>query len=179
MRKTTAKVEHRDYVPYGWIAITFCNVEFYGFRAEEMKGKWSDIEMERYKKYAPLYDHNETRIQNLRNQIKAIDKQKETLINSKPSKPFYRFWYNKSEKARISEIDKLLDELSKQADKLTTRANKLEEENEMLGKKRFFEVYECLTKIETLLQKNGFVLTHTSSRGEECIVKTEVWTLEE
>lgn len=179
MQKTTAKVEHRDYVPRGWIAIEFCNVYFYGFRAEEMKRKWRDIEHKRYVQYDPLYEENEAKIQNMRNQINAINAQKESLINSKPSKPFYRFWYNKSEKARISEIDKLLDELSKQADKLTVEADKLEKENEEIGAKRFFEVYECHRLIENLLNENGFVLTHTSSDGEECVTKTEVWTLEE
>lgn len=179
MQKTTAKVEHRDYVPSGWIAIEFCDVHFYGFRAEEMKRKWCDITNKRYDEYAPLYEENEAKIQNMRNQIKVINTQKESLISSKPSKPFYRFWYNKSEKARISEINKLLDELLKQADNLTVEADKLEKENKEIGDKRFFEVYECHTKIETLLQQNGFVLTHTSSEGKECVTRTEVWTLEE
>lgn len=179
MQKTTAKVEHRDYVPSGWIAIEFCNVHFYGFREKEMQKKWRDIEHKRYVEYAPLYEENEAKIQNMRNQINAIHTQKESLINSKPSKPFYRFWYNKSEKARISEIDKILDELSRQADELTVEADKLEKENKEIENKRFFEVYECHAKIETLLKQNGFVLTHTSSEGEECVTRTEVWTLEE
>ena len=42
MQKTTAKIEHRDYVPSGWIAIKFCNVHFYGFREKEMQKKCSD-----------------------------------------------------------------------------------------------------------------------------------------
>lgn len=179
MQKTTAKVEHRDYVPSGWIAIEFCNVHFYGFRAKEMERKWRDIEDKRYVQYAPIYEKNKAKIHNMRNQINAINAQKESLINSKPSKPFYRFWYNKAEKTKISEIDKILDELSKQADELIIEANKLEKKNEEIGEKRFFEVYECRTKIETLLQQNGFVLTHTSSEGKECVTRTEVWTLEE
>jgi len=179
MQKTTAKVEYRDYVPFGWIATKFCNVHFYGFRAEEMEKKWHDIRYENYYKYHPLYEQNETKIQNLRNQIKVIHAEKESLINSKPSKPFYRIWYNKAEKTRISEINKSLDELSKQANELTFETDKLEKENKKLGDKRFFEVYELLRRIENFLNQNEFVLTHTSSEGGECATKTDVWTLEE
>lgn len=179
MKKTTAKIEHRDHIPYGWIAIKFCHVNFYGFREKEMTKKWEDIKNERYYKYAPLYEQNETKIQNLRNQIAEIYAEIESLMDSKPSKPFYRFWYNKAEKEKISDINKLSDELSKQANEMTFEANKLEKENKEIGDKRFFEVYECHRIIENLLNENGFVLTHTSSEGEKCVTKTEVWTLEE
>jgi len=179
MQKTTAKIEHRDYVPSGWIAIKFCNVHFYGFREKEMQKKWRDIEHKRYAEYAPLYEENEAKIQNLNDQLTEIHTRIDSLENSRPCKPFYRFWYNKDEKTRIAAIDKLLDELSKQADELKTEADKLENENKEIGDKRFFEVYECHRLIENLLNENGFVLTHTSSEGEECVTKTEVWTLEE
>ena len=162
MLKTTAKVEHRDRVPYGWIAIEFCDVDFYGFRAEEMKKKWRDIEHKRYVEYNTLYEENKAKIQAMENSADAI---REVV---KESKPFYRFWYNKDEKEMLSKADELLDQ-----------ADELKKENKKVKKKRFFETYECLRKIEELLQENGFVLTHTASRGEECIVKTEVWTLEE
>lgn len=42
--KTTAIVKHRDRVPYGWIAIKFCSVEFLGPLARELDNKWHDIE---------------------------------------------------------------------------------------------------------------------------------------
>lgn len=169
MKKTTAKVEHRDYVPWGWVTINFCNVDFYGFRAEEMERKWNDIKRKQYDEYAPLYEQNETQIQNLRNQIDAINAQEKSLIDSIP---FYRFWYTKTEKEKISEFNKLLDELSKQADDL-------EKENEEIGDKRFFGAYECYRKIEDLLQQHGFVLTSTSFKGNKCVTEIEVWTLEE
>lgn len=169
MQKTTAKVKHRDYVPHGWIAIEFCDVDFYGFRAKEMERKWDDIKRKQYYEYAPLYDKNKTQIQNLRNQIDAINAQGKSLIDSIP---FYRFWYTEAEKEKISEFNKLLDELSKQADDL-------EKENKEIGDKRFFGVYECHRRIEDLLQQHGFVLTSTSSKGNECVTEIEVWTLEE
>ena len=65
------------------------------------------------------------------------------------------------------------------AQKLSIQAYELEEENKKVKEKRFFDTYECRRKIEDLLQQNGFVLTHTSSEGERCVTRTEIWTLEE
>lgn len=162
MLKTTAKVKHRDWVPYGWIAIEFCDVDFYGFRAGEMDKKWHDITRKRYDTYDSLYKENETKIQDLHNNTKDIRKQ------VKESKPFYRFCYNEVEK-----------EMLFKADNLSKKAYELEKENEQIKGKRFFNVYECHRKIEELLQQNGFVLTHASSTGEECVMETEIWILEE
>ena len=162
MQKTTAKVEHRDYVPWSWIAIEFCDVDFYGFRAREMEIKWREIKNQRYDKYNSIYEENEKIIRNLQNKAKEILKKVEE------SKPFYRFWYNKKEKQMLSE-----------ANNLSSQAYKIKEKNEEVEKKRFFGTYECHRKIEELLTQNGFVLTSTSSSGNECVTKTEVWTLVE
>lgn len=162
MQKTTAKVEHRDYVPWGWVAITFCHVSFYGFRAEEMKRKWETIEGMRYQEFNSLFKQNEIKIQDLRKTAEAFRNQ------AKSSKSFYRFWYNKTEK-----------DLLAAADKLSRQADELEEKNEEVKNKRWFDSYECRRKIEALLEQNGFVLTHTASEGEECVTKIEIWTREE
>ena len=162
MQKTTAKVTHRDHVPLWWIVVEFCHVNFYGFRADEMKRKWDAIENKRYQEYDSIYKENEIKIQSLRTKADTIYKR------LKESKPFYRFWYNKAEKEMLAE-----------AQELSNQAYELEEENEKVEKKKFFDSFDCRMKIEALLQQNGFVLTHTSSEGEECVTKTEVWTLEE
>ena len=162
MKKTTAKVEHRDYVPRGWIAIEFCDVDFYGFRAEEMERKWLEIRSRRYDEYNDVFEYNEAKIKSLRSSATTLREQ------AKKSKPFYRFWYNASEKNLLST-----------ADNLSRQANELEQKNEEIGNNRFFGVYERHRKIEELLQQNGFVLIMTSSKGEECIVETEIWSLEE
>lgn len=187
MQKTTAEVIHRDYLPLSdeWAIVGFSDVDFYGSRAEELKKKWYNIKREQYRKYDPLYQKNESQIKKLRNQIEAIHARQEILIYSKPSKPFYRFWYTKTEKTKIDEIDKLLYELIKQEQKLITQVDKLEEENKETGNKRFFSRNECREKIENFLRQYGFVLTHTSSESVEGIEdvgrdrKREVWTLEE
>lgn len=162
MPKTTAKVRHRDYIPFGWIAVKFCNVDFYGFRAKEMTEKWSDITNKRFIAYYSLYEENETKIKNMRDKARGLNEQ------VKSSKPFYRFWYNKAEKEMLSE-----------AKELSIQANQLEEKNEKIRHQCFFDVYECHRKIENLLQQNGFVLTSIASEGDRCITEIEIWTLDE
>ena len=179
MKKTTAKVEYLDHATQGFFGASNCYVHFSGFRADEMTHKWFHIKHTRFFEFYPLYKQNKNQIQNLRNQIDAINAQEKSLIDSKPSKPFYRFWYNKAEKERLSEINKLFDELSKQADELTIQANKLEKENEEIKDKSHLGLCECRRKIKYLLKQHGFVLTSTSSKGNECVTEIEVWTLEE
>ena len=162
MSKTTAKVEHRDYIPCGWIGIKFCHVNFYGSRAEEMSKKWQKITSERYEKYDSLCKENEMKIEAWRTLASSI------RDNVKNSKPFYRFWYNKSEKDMLATAAKHL-----------SQANELEEENEKVKSNRFFEPFECHMKIEELLRENGFILTNASSSGEGSFTEIEVWTLEE
>lgn len=88
--------------------------------------------------------------------------------NIKKSKPFYRFWYTKHEKALFVKARKLLDE-----------AYSLEQENLKLEKDKFFDAYTAHKKIKRLLIENSFVLTNSSSSGGECSTKTDIWTLEE
>lgn len=162
MLKTTAKVEHRDFVPFGWLAFEFCNVNFYGYRAKEMEKAWEDIRHQRYLKYDSLFKENEIKIQDLRSRVNAI------RSKVMESKPFYRLWYNKAEKQKLCVAKKLSD-----------KADELEEKNKKVSQNRFYSVYESHRKIEKLLQDNGFVLTSTSSSGDECVRKVEIWTLEE
>lgn len=161
LKTTTAKIEYRDYVPWGVITTEFCHVEFYGFRADEMKRKWDAIENKRYKEYDSLYKQNEIKIKDWFNEASII------RCKVRKFKPFYRFWYTKNEKELLARANKLLSQVAE-----------LEKENKKIKKKRFFGIYECRRKIEALLQQNGFVLTHTFS-SEEYITKTDVWTCEE
>lgn len=162
MKKTVAKIRHRDFVPEGWFAIEFCEVNFYGFRAKEMDKKWRDIIVERFEKYNPLFEENKIKIKEMRD--KAEDLQEQVS----KSQQFFRFWYTPAEKEKI-----------KEAHEITIQANKLEKENEDLAQLRFFGQYEEIRRIEELLEENGFILTSTSSEGGECVVETDIWTLEE
>lgn len=44
---TIAKMEYRNYVPYGWIAIEYCNLEFIGYNANELTDKWCEIKYDK------------------------------------------------------------------------------------------------------------------------------------
>ena len=162
MQKTIAKVEHRDSIPLKSIALKFCDVNFYGFRAREMEEKYFAIKKKHYDENDYLFNHNELQIKEWRNAATDIRNQ------VRKSKPFYRFCYNKTEKDMLATADKLSDQ-----------ADQLEKENKELKSKRSFVGYECYRKIEELLNHNGFVLTQTSAIGKECVIETVVWTLEE
>lgn len=205
MRKTTATVTHRDSVPYGCLAYEFCDVEFSGYRSSEMIQKWRDITHKRFNEYNSIYEENKINIQNLHNQLNTIQTQIKTLINSKPTRPFYRFWYNKDEKEKVLEINKSLNELSKQKKELLSQIHKLEKQNEVVKAQRYFDFYECYEEITFFLRQNGFVLTDVSYNRnryvpdtdifscdkrclhestcwideKECCTEIEVWTLEE
>ncbi|MDD6023618.1 MAG: hypothetical protein PUC06_05165, partial [Oscillospiraceae bacterium] len=69
---TTAKITYRDYVPYGWIALKFCRVEFYGYRAKELERKWDGIKNVRYTNYNALVKKNKSTIANLKDEAAAI-----------------------------------------------------------------------------------------------------------
>ena len=156
MGKTSAKVEHRDYVPWGWIAIPFCRVSFFGVDAEKLDKQWNEITSKRYQEYNFIYELN----------IKKIEKMKSDIKNIEDSihRPWYRFWDTPEEKTKKREIEKIQQEIQK-----------LELKNIDIGKKRWFDSYEYRRRLEDFLQKNGFYLNDTSSSGDECKTHTEVW----
>ena len=156
MGKTSAKVEHRDYIPWGWIAIPFCRVSFSGEKATEMEKKWSDITHARYVEYNSIYEENLVRIKNLTSRIEEI----ENSIH----KPWYRFWETAEEKSKQKQIATIRHDIEA-----------IELNNVEVGKKRWFNSYEYRSRLENLLQKNGFYLHDTSSSGEECTTHTEIW----
>lgn len=159
MQKTTAKVTHSDYMDVEWLAIEFFYVDFYGFKAKEMNKQWWKITEKQDDKYDLIYKQNKRKIKDLRNTANRI------LQSVKDSKPFYRFWYNKTER-----------DLLEKADNLFYQADELQEKNNKIRDKEVFGSYEIYKEIENFLKQNGFVQTHKVYKGKECV---EVWTLEE
>lgn len=167
MKVTTAKVEHRDYVPIGWVAIEFCDVEFYGYRASEMSKKWDNIETklrnEQEEERVRTISQNEARIRNLR---QVAEERRKEIRNGRH---VLRLWYNEEEKKLLQHVWDMEDE-----------ADRLENENdELRNKKHSIDTYTLRRNIEKFLQDRGFALTQVSSRGDECVTKIEVWTLRE
>lgn len=154
--QATARVEHRDYVSYNWVAVKFCRVEFHGKLAGEMKKKWRKAENE-------LINQSKNRYQMKLNKVLDLRREADEILKEvKSGKPFYRFWYNEAERKRVAK-----------ARKLHERAEKIE-----ASAKEYPTAYETYRCVEKFLQQEGFVLMHTESRGKECITKTELWKLE-
>ncbi len=59
---TTARVKYRTFVPFGWIAVEFCNVDFFGDDAELLNGMWKEIEYEKYNTVKFSVDRIQTKI---------------------------------------------------------------------------------------------------------------------
>ncbi len=153
---TTAIVKHRDRVPYGWIAIKFCSVEFLGPLARELDNKWHDIEFKKYRQNKVKIEECQKQKQICENKIKDFQKQ----IN----RPWYRFWYNAEEKEKLAKI-KILENDIMNCD---AEIAELEEDN-------FYDASEKLSMAKKFLTEHGFVLNSTSAAGDECITHTDIW----
>lgn len=158
---TTARVKHRDYVPYGWIAIEFCEVEFFGKRARELEEEWNKIKSERYNKYDRVVKALEFKKNKAQKEINELSD------SIKKSKPWYRPWYNKTEKEILAKINKLIKDIDGFNDGIKNN-----------GDMRFFAQSEEKRNIENLLERSGFVLTDTTAAGDECVTYTDIWTSE-
>jgi len=161
MANTTATVSHRDYVYYGEPAFTFCYVEFEGFRADEMKAKLEEIETKLYD--TSFLDKKLATVKDLRDKANTLRNQ----ANS--SKPFYRFWYNKTEKDLLSA-----------ADELSEQAYRLEKQSEELRLRKLSKPGR-IAIIESLLNENGFVKKQTITNYDTSDVPYEknIWTKED
>ena len=155
--KNTATVKHRDYVPYGWIALEFCSVDFAGPRANELGEAWRKIE------YSKLHDA-EAKIKELEGHIETFELDKKILKTNAPKKPWYRFWKTKEDK----KLDKKIDECD-------SRIHQLQLQIEKLDKEKFFDSYTLRRKVEKFLEEHGFYLHNTSSSGDECVTHTDIY----
>lgn len=157
--KTTAKVKHRDYVPWGWIAIEFCDVKFFGERAKELEEKWREIEFSKYRMQRPIVDECELKKSVLQEEIEELRKK------LKVSKKWYRPWYTKEEKQFISSINKKTNDIVT-----------LDGEIAVAKDNMFYDASVLRRKAEKFLERNGFVLTSSTAAGNECVTYTDIWS---
>jgi chromosome segregation ATPase len=153
----TAKVQYRDYVPYGYIAIEFCDVEFYGDDSNKLKEGWEKIKKDRYHKY-------DTAVNRLQYRLDSLTATRKDLEKIKNAKPWFRFWYNKEEKEAIAKIEDIFNDIVK-----------IEEQIEEYENLRHMTAQETKRVLEEFLKDNGFVLTNTDSSGIECVTHTDIW----
>ncbi len=149
---TTAIYKHRDYVPFGWLAITFARLEFMGKDADKYNNEWKKIER---KIKEPIFAI-----------LKKINVNKERIEESYKileRKPWYRFWDNKEEAVSRRKIDNL------SAENIA-----LQEEYDKLNKDIDFAL-RC--GIERFLRENHFAMVRRDTRGDECCTYTDIYEL--
>lgn len=132
-----------------------CYVYFNGARSQEMKKEWAYIMYHMALGYHDFVGFKKSDIECLREAAEY------NLEEVKKSKPFYRFWYTKAEKEKISYASSFLE-----------KAHELEKEIE----KRFSEFCDPYEKLINFLQANKFVLSSSIKLKDEEI---EYWLLKE
>ena len=155
---TTAKVEYRIYIPYGWIAVEFCNVEFFGYNKNLLKNEWHDIEYKKCKDKKPIINKLKVRRDDL--------KKHENLIvdEIKSIQKWWKLWKSKDEKSLWNQlfiIRKKMDDID----------NKIKMHEESM----FYSALVLKRKAEHFLESKGFIFETTSSAGNECVTHTDVW----
>ena len=157
---TTAKVKYRDHVPYGWIAVEFCDIYFYGENADEFKDRWYAIKYEKYHK-------QKFKIDNLCVSKEECETKKTDMVKDlKQSKDWRRFWDNKYERSLKYKIKELNQKIAK-----------INSEIQSTQSDMYYSVFTLIYKAEHFLDDNKFVLKSSSSSGSECIVHTDIWEL--
>lgn len=158
---TTARVIYRNYVPYGWIALEFCDVDFSGSNSESLDSMWRKIKYKRY-------DEAKIKIKRLQDDIVKY-KEKVNMIDQEllRTKKWWRFWHTSSEKVLLKQREVLIENIRGAI-----------KNQDSLDENKFYGASELVYKAKKFLKENGFVLSHTSSSGTECITHTDLWTKE-
>lgn len=155
---TTARIKYRDYIPWGWIAIEFCEVEFIGDDAKRFKEEWHNIEYARYDENQPKIDELKLKLEPLKERASKLN---DHLYKNRPK---WKFWYTKEEK----EIKACLAEIESQMMKIQSSIKAIENTN-------FLSSRELRSRAENYLSKNGFSLKSSNGAGSECITYTDIW----
>ena len=155
---TTCRVEHRDYVPYGWIAVEFCDVEFFGLMKDEYEKQWREVKYNKCHIYDAKIEELNEGLKNLTNQIHDLE------VELKECRCWWKFWNTKEEVAIKNEWYKL-----------NTKKPQIEAAIEKYENDRFYDLSELMIKIEKLLNDNGFILKNSSSTGGGCSMTTDIW----
>jgi hypothetical protein len=155
---STAKVSYRDHVPYGWFAIKYCTVEFFGKDAQKLHDEWHDIEYAKFRKNKPIIEEFESKAKIYR---EAIRKSEEALTSNKK---WWRFWKTKEDKKILADISKNKAALCEAKDII-----KKHEDN------RYYSAAELHIKAKSFLREKGFLLYDCNSSGDECVDHTEMW----
>lgn len=149
---TTAIYEHRDFVPFDYIAITFARLEFTGKDADKYNDEWKKIER---KIKEPMF----TILQKIKDNKQTIKENYKILKR----KPWYRFWDNEEEVVCKRKIEALRAEnitLTKESNKLNRNIK-----------------FNLRCAIKRFLGENHFAMVRRDTRGDECCTYTDIYEL--
>lgn len=155
---TTAEVKYRLHRPFGWIALTYCDIEFIGEDSYSLSNIWRNIKNGKRDSMDELIKASENKISEMH---LDIDK---TNAEYKSLKRWYRPWKTKEQKVMVAKVKSLLNSID--------RENRLIEEYK---ENRFYSPYELVDKAHYMLNKNGFRLISHTRNGEECVDDIEIW----
>lgn len=159
---TTAKVEYRDFVPYGYIAIEFCDISFYGDKYYELDNEWQTIKYKKlHEREKQIEDLNKNKVE-LNNNIKELqDKRNNTKC---------KFLFFKTQKEK--DLDDQIWKLSRNIYSIDLKIDKLNHD-------KFYSAIDLEAKAEIFLEDHGFILDSSTSHGDRCATTTDIWKLNE
>lgn len=158
---TTAEMKYRACVPYGWVAIKFCDIRFYNDPNNEYSLKWGDIEFDK------AYKHKKF-IKELEEEINKLEDKKNSLYQEyKSYKKWYRPWLVEEQK-----------EIKKHINVINLDIQHFNEDIQMLEKDKYYEVRQLIRKGHDFLEQNGFRLKSHTINGEQCTTDIEIWEKE-
>lgn len=178
---TTCRVKHRDYVPYGYIAIEFCDVKFMGKNSKKYEREWYAIEFKKLRQ-------REKEIEDINEEVKAITKEIEISLDSKNNiekeikkmrkkLSFFARLFN-SDTEEIKDKKNVLKLLIYSIDCKINKYNELIVLKNNLDQDKFYSQSEIMVKIERYLIDNGFRIINSSQSGGECKTQTDIWQKE-
>lgn len=178
---TTCRVEHRDYVPYGYIAIEFCNVKFMGKDKRKYEKEWNNIEFKKL-------NQREEEIKEINEKLKTINEEIKTLLDlennieeeikemRKKLSIFARLF--KGDTEEIKDKKNVLKLLIYAIDCKINKYNELIALKNNLDEDKFYSQSELMCKIERYLEDNGFRIINSNQSGGECKTQTDIWQKE-
>lgn len=154
--KTTAILKYRCYIPYGWIAVPFCRLEFTGSETVKFDSKWDKIRTK-------LRKQNELTESEIAKSIAEKRTELEDIQNDLTQfKRWWRFWRTPEEK-QLYDTER---SIAKQIKSL-----KEKRERYKTGPSADTLLYEA----KKLLRENDFTCISVTTDGSECTTYTEVW----
>lgn len=152
-KKTVACIDSRFYVPSGWIAITFCDIDFSGYNSSEFE---SDIQEDYDKKFD--IDNLDTLMDECESKIESIKTQINTLENKLQNLSFFAFADKRDTREKIEELEQSLYESNKDKEKIENM---------------FPDVYDEYFFYKQWLENHNFIFDSKVCSGDECTRECE------